>query len=115
MPDAQGNDRSEFADIISEVITKMKVPAIVLNVTSMGAVRSDAHIGKWSHPVVSFDCSHWCLPGVPDAWNELLFSYLLTDGKFSFWRSCTNLMLQFLARRMLLDHHATLKLYGTVS
>ncbi|ONK56530.1 uncharacterized protein A4U43_C10F9750 [Asparagus officinalis] len=80
MPDAQGNDRSEFADIISEVVRNMRVPAVVLNVTSMGAVRSDAHIGNWSHPVASFDCSHWCLPGVPDAWNELLFSYLLTDG-----------------------------------
>jgi len=84
MTEAQGNDRSEFADIISEVVTKMSVPAIVLNVTSMVAVRSDAHIGNWSHPVATFDCSHWCLPGVPDAWNELLFSYLLTDGEVSF-------------------------------
>lgn len=82
MTEAQGNDRSEFADIIAEVVMKMKVHAIVLNVTSMGALRSDAHIGNWSHPAANFDCSHWCLPGVPDAWNELLFSYLLTDG----WR-----------------------------
>lgn len=22
------------------------------------------------------DCMHWCLPGVPDAWNEVLFSML---------------------------------------
>ncbi|CAA6664707.1 unnamed protein product [Spirodela intermedia] len=23
------------------------------------------------------DCSHWCLPGVPDSWNELLYAQLL--------------------------------------
>ncbi|KAG6505065.1 hypothetical protein ZIOFF_037413 [Zingiber officinale] len=23
------------------------------------------------------DCSHWCLPGLPDTWNELLFASLL--------------------------------------
>lgn len=61
---------------------RMRVPVTVLNVTSMGASRSDAHIGIYSHPSTILDCSHWCLPGVPDAWNELVFSYLLTDGKF---------------------------------
>ncbi|WMV47184.1 hypothetical protein MTR67_040569 [Solanum verrucosum] len=23
------------------------------------------------------DCSHWCLPGFPDSWNELLYAILL--------------------------------------
>ncbi|XP_008798988.1 protein trichome berefringence-like 7 [Phoenix dactylifera] len=82
LTEAKGNDRSEFAEIIAEVVTKMRVPVTVLNVTSMGAFRSDAHIGTWSHPSTILDCSHWCLPGVPDAWNELVFSYLLTNG----WR-----------------------------
>lgn len=85
MTEPQGNDGSEFADIISEVVTKMRLPAIVLNVTSMGALRGDAHIGNWSHPAAIFDCSHWCLPGVPDAWNELLLSYFLTDGEVPFF------------------------------
>jgi hypothetical protein len=59
----------------------MKVPITVLNVTLMGAFRSDAHVGTWSYPPTVLDCSHWCLPGVPDAWNELVFSYLLTNGE----------------------------------
>lgn len=54
----------------------------LLNVTSMGLFRSDAHIGTWNYPSPDLDCSHWCLPGVPDAWNELLFSYLFTNGEF---------------------------------
>jgi hypothetical protein len=24
------------------------------------------------------DCSHWCPPGVPDAWNEVLYAMILT-------------------------------------
>lgn len=78
---AKANDRSEFADILAEVVANMTVPVTVLNVTLMGASRSDAHIGTWSHPSSILDCSHWCLPGVPDAWNELVFSYLLTNGE----------------------------------
>lgn len=67
----------------------MSVPVTVLNVTSMGAYRSDAHVGAWSHPRTILDCSHWCLPGVPDAWNELLFSYLLRKGELLGFRlSC---------------------------
>ncbi|XP_042447178.1 protein trichome berefringence-like 7 isoform X1 [Zingiber officinale] len=81
LSEAKANDRSEFADIISEVIGNMSVPVTVLNVTSMGAYRSDAHVGAWSYPPTILDCSHWCLPGVPDTWNELLFSYLPRKGR----------------------------------
>ncbi|XP_020398281.1 protein trichome berefringence-like 7 isoform X1 [Zea mays] len=81
--EAKGNDKSEFGAILSDVVTNMKVPITVLNVTLMGAFRSDAHVGTWSYPPTILDCSHWCLPGVPDAWNELVFSYLLTNG----WRN----------------------------
>ncbi|KAL6614069.1 hypothetical protein ACP70R_036339 [Stipagrostis hirtigluma subsp. patula] len=80
--EAKGNDRREFGDILADVVANMSVPVTILNVTLMGAFRSDAHIGIWSHPTTILDCSHWCLPGVPDAWNELVFSHLLTNG----WR-----------------------------
>ncbi|KAM0843839.1 hypothetical protein ACQ4PT_057442 [Festuca glaucescens] len=80
--EAKGTDMSEFRDILADVVANMSVPVTILNVTLMGAFRSDAHIGIWSHPSTILDCSHWCLPGVPDAWNELIFSHLLTNG----WR-----------------------------
>lgn len=81
MKDPKGNDQSEeFSGIISDVIKSMMVPATVLNVTSMGAYRSDAHIGNWSYSPLVVDCSHWCLPGVPDAWNELVFSHLAAQN-----------------------------------
>jgi hypothetical protein len=31
--------------------------------------RADAHLSER-------DCTHWCLPGVPDVWNELLLSHI---------------------------------------
>lgn len=54
----------------------MTVPVTTMYVTPMGSFRSDAHVGTWSDNPTVPDCSHWCLPGVPDAWNEILFSYL---------------------------------------
>ena len=80
--EANGNDRREFWYILAAVVANMSVPVTILNVTFMGAFTSDAHIGLSSHPNTILDCSHWCLPGVPDAWNELVFSHLLTNGEF---------------------------------
>jgi hypothetical protein len=92
-PEAKGNDKSELGDILADVVASMKVPINVLNVTLMGAFRTDAHVGAWSYPPTILDCSHWCLPGVPDAWNELVFSYLFTNGEFFFY---ANVCLHFL-------------------
>ncbi|CAN4091543.1 unnamed protein product [Withania somnifera] len=38
------------------------------NVTGMTSRRRDGHLSY---------CCHWCLPGVPDSWNELLYAILL--------------------------------------
>lgn len=76
-----GRDKSPISDMINRVVKKMTVPVTVLHVTPMGAYRSDGHVGTWSDKPSVPDCSHWCLPGVPDMWNEILFSYLLPkDG-----------------------------------
>ncbi|KAJ0547865.1 putative PMR5 domain, PC-Esterase [Helianthus annuus] len=68
--------RSHFSDIIKKVVNNMSVPVTTMHVTPMGSYRSDAHVGIWGDNPTVPDCSHWCLPGVPDAWNEILFSYL---------------------------------------
>ncbi|KAJ1395787.1 PMR5 N-terminal domain [Sesbania bispinosa] len=72
-----GRDRSPISDMINRVVKNMSAPVTVLHVTPMGAYRSDGHVGTWSDKPSVPDCSHWCLPGVPDMWNEILFSYLL--------------------------------------
>ena len=63
----------------------------MLNVTPMTAQRKDGHLSVFRSPLSSRqaflnktseikeveDCSHWCLPGVPDTWNELLYALFI--------------------------------------
>ncbi|KAL1309780.1 hypothetical protein HN51_052486 [Arachis hypogaea] len=74
---SNGKERSPISDMINRVVKNMSVPVTVLHVTPMSSYRSDGHVGTWSDNPSVPDCSHWCLPGVPDMWNEILFSYLL--------------------------------------
>ena len=77
--ETQGRERNIFSDTVFEVVKNMTLPVTVLHTTSLSAFRSDAHVGRWSDKPSVPDCSHWCLPGVPDVWNEILLSYLLVD------------------------------------
>nr|CAD1826554.1 unnamed protein product [Ananas comosus var. bracteatus] len=50
----------------------------ILDITALSKLRDEAHISKYSAKSLKgvHDCLHWCLPGVPDAWNEILFAQL---------------------------------------
>lgn len=74
---------------VTEVIQKMKVPVSVLNVTQISEYRVDAHTKVYTEtggnvltdeekadPLHHADCIHWCLPGVPDTWNQIFFAHL---------------------------------------
>ncbi|EPS68903.1 hypothetical protein M569_05864, partial [Genlisea aurea] len=79
--DESSSDYPEKDLIVEEIIRKkMKTPVTVLNVTRLSEYRPDAHpsiYGGGRRRQPSEDCSHWCLPGVPDTWNQILFHYLL--------------------------------------
>ncbi|KAI0500347.1 hypothetical protein KFK09_018559 [Dendrobium nobile] len=70
-------------NILELVMSKIKTPVLYLNITRMTDYRKEAHPSMYRVPetkrrvVKSQDCSHWCLPGVPDAWNELMYAMLL--------------------------------------
>lgn len=57
----------------------MSKPARLLDVTMLSQLRKDAHPsiygGVGGH--MRADCSHWCLAGVPDTWNQLLYADLV--------------------------------------
>ncbi|XP_026382025.1 protein trichome birefringence-like 2 [Papaver somniferum] len=83
--------------ILEDTIRKMKTPVIYLNVTKQTYYRTDGHPSLYHKNFKTYeerlaavlnhqDCSHWCLPGIPDTWNELLYISLLRDGKGSFAR-----------------------------
>ncbi|PSR95377.1 Protein trichome birefringence like [Actinidia chinensis var. chinensis] len=73
--------------VLEGVMKGMKTPVIYMNITRMTDYRKDAHPSIYRkqnfteeerQSQIRFqDCSHWCLPGVPDAWNELLYIQLL--------------------------------------
>jgi len=50
-----------------------------LDITGISELRDESHISKYilRSKGGSQDCLHWCLPGVPDTWNEILFAQLL--------------------------------------
>ncbi|XP_058186792.1 protein trichome berefringence-like 7 [Rhododendron vialii] len=79
--ETRGKEQSRFSDTVMEVVKNRNVPVNVLHITSMSAFRTDAHVGTWSDNASLSDCSHWCLPGVPDAWNEIFLSYLLANHR----------------------------------
>ncbi|XP_021292794.1 protein trichome birefringence-like 2 [Herrania umbratica] len=72
------------------VLQNSKTPVIYLNISRLTDYRKDAHPSIYRREykteeernaaVGVQDCSHWCLPGVPDAWNELLYASLLKAG-----------------------------------
>ncbi|KAJ0488389.1 putative PMR5 domain, PC-Esterase [Helianthus annuus] len=77
-----------FRDVISNRTKSLSIDATkvmsILNTTIMSSMRKDGHpslyyLGPKMNPaaVRRQDCSHWCLPGVPDAWNEILYALLL--------------------------------------
>lgn len=78
--------------IVDRTLSKMKVPVRYLNITKLSQHRVDAHPSvyakkkgqglikrKLNPPQSISDCSHWCLPGMPDTWNRLLYASLLLD------------------------------------
>lgn len=87
------------------VLQDMKTPVTYLNISRLTDYRKDGHpsIYRMEYKTTeernsaehSQDCSHWCLPGVPDTWNELLYASLLKAGRGSWrrwWRFYTNLI-----------------------
>ncbi|PKU74828.1 hypothetical protein MA16_Dca005019 [Dendrobium catenatum] len=73
------------------VLRKMETPVLYLNISRLTDYRKDGHPSIYRKKYnseeelreaeKSQDCSHWCLPGVPDTWNELLYASLLMEGK----------------------------------
>lgn len=85
-----GTDRRLFV-IADNVTQSMKVPVHFLNVTTLSEYRKDAHTSVYTirqgkmlsdeqkaDPATYADCIHWCLPGLPDVWNEFLYTRIIS-------------------------------------
>ncbi|KAL9671761.1 hypothetical protein QQ045_009334 [Rhodiola kirilowii] len=68
--------------VAERVIAEMKTHVFYLNITKMTSFRKDGHpsiFRPFGKAGKAQDCSHWCLPGVPDSWNELLYAALVVS------------------------------------
>ncbi|KAG6393552.1 hypothetical protein SASPL_147796 [Salvia splendens] len=87
-----GTHQSLFA-AVADVTGAMRVPVSVLNITRLSKYRKDAHTSvhttqhgeiltaeQKANPAKFADCIHWCLPGLPDMWNELLYARIISNS-----------------------------------
>jgi hypothetical protein len=69
--------------VIGREVRKLGGVAQLLDITRLSELRRDAHPSIYHvgpsqpRPINRQDCSHWCLPGLPDTWNQLLSAALL--------------------------------------
>lgn len=90
MPLNVGTDMRLFA-VASNVTQSIKFPVYFMNITSISEYRKDAHTSLYTirqgkkltpeqqaDPAMYADCIHWCLPGLPDTWNELLYTRIMS-------------------------------------
>ncbi|URD81289.1 hypothetical protein MUK42_05142 [Musa troglodytarum] len=83
---AIGTDWRLFAEQES-VVRSMRLPVSLVRITALSELRKDAHTAvhtlrqgklltaeQQADPATYADCIHWCLPGLPDTWNEFLFA-----------------------------------------
>ncbi|KAK8955311.1 hypothetical protein KSP40_PGU006745 [Platanthera guangdongensis] len=87
----RGSDR-KMMHVVESAIRDLRERGVnvqMLNITHLSEYRKDGHPStyrkQWdpltteelANPSSYADCIHWCLPGVPDVWNEILYSYIL--------------------------------------
>jgi len=88
----RGSDHSftRIVEVAIEGLKKKGVSVRMLNITQLSEYRKDGHPSiyrkQWdtlgedqlANPSSYSDCTHWCLPGVPDVWNEILYAYVMS-------------------------------------
>ncbi|KAG8647764.1 hypothetical protein MANES_09G107400v8 [Manihot esculenta] len=83
-----GSDK-RMMSVVASIVGKMKAPVTILNITQLSEYRIEAHTSVYTEnggkvltekekadPLRHADCIHWCLPGVPDTWNQIFLAYL---------------------------------------
>ncbi|GAB4849318.1 Protein trichome birefringence-like 41 [Ancistrocladus abbreviatus] len=61
--------------VLKRALSKITKPVTLLDVTLLSLLRKDGHPSIYGQ--FRMDCSHWCLAGVPDTWNEILYNLIL--------------------------------------
>ncbi|XP_015087671.1 protein trichome birefringence-like 41 [Solanum pennellii] len=63
-------------NIVKQVLKNMSKPIVnLLDITKLTQLRKDGHPSIYNG-IHGFDCTHWCIGGVPDTWNNILYALL---------------------------------------
>ncbi|XP_057784790.1 protein trichome birefringence-like 38 [Salvia miltiorrhiza] len=62
--------------VLERKTSSPSMPVGLLDITTLSQLRKDGHPSKYNL-LGGMDCTHWCLAGVPDTWNLLLYTELL--------------------------------------
>uniref|UniRef100_A0A0R0H451 Uncharacterized protein n=1 Tax=Glycine max TaxID=3847 RepID=A0A0R0H451_SOYBN len=63
--------------VLKSVLSTIRKPVTLLDITTLSLLRKDGHPSIYGLTgAAGMDCSHWCLPGVPDTWNEILYNLI---------------------------------------
>lgn len=74
--------------MVDRVLKRLGPKVSVINITQLSEYRKDGHPSVYrkfwepltedrlNKPELYSDCIHWCVPGVPDVWNQLLYHFL---------------------------------------
>ncbi|XP_071739556.1 protein trichome birefringence-like 38 [Rutidosis leptorrhynchoides] len=57
--------------VVEQVLSGIKKLVSLLNITRLSQLRKDAHPSCFN-VFNAMDCTHWCVAGLPDTWNQLL-------------------------------------------
>ena len=63
--------------VLNDVLKKIEKPVHLLDITTLSQLRKDGHPSKYN-AFRGMDCTHWCIAGVQDTWNQLLYVALTT-------------------------------------
>ena len=73
----------DIASVMKEITSKWNIE--FLDILPQAMTRSDAMVGftpTGFHGAIS-DCSHYCVPGIPDMWNSMLLEHLAPENSTS--------------------------------
>ncbi|XP_051132340.1 protein trichome birefringence-like 28 isoform X2 [Andrographis paniculata] len=87
-----GTDR-RLLEITRRVINATRIPVRLIDITTLSEYRKDAHTSVYTirqgklltpeqkaDPATYADCLHWCVPGLPDTWNQLLYAHIIANA-----------------------------------
>ncbi|CAD6203227.1 unnamed protein product [Miscanthus lutarioriparius] len=87
-----GTDWRLYAGAQEVLPTLRRVPVHFVDITALSELRKDAHTSvhtlrqgklltpeQQADPRTYADCIHWCLPGLPDTWNQFLYARIASS------------------------------------